>query len=173
MSLIGLWFDGQKHFGSTLNAQETVLSSYAVECTDLSVPDVADMLGLEVFDSTRRWLDIYFSGKDPGFIPKLRLIGTPFQIRVWNSLLGIPYGEVATYGRIAAQLSVGGQGGGSQGKTSPRAVGNAVGRNPVSLIVPCHRVTGADGSLTGYAGGISAKRRLLILESSMAGNKIR
>ena len=100
----------------------------------------------------KRWLDIYFSGQEPDFTPPLHLIGSAFRLRVWARLLEIPYGQTTTYGALLGD------------GTSARAVGGAVGRNPISIIVPCHRVIGADGSLTGYAGGVDRKIRLLALE---------
>jgi len=103
----------------------------------------------------KRWLEIYFSGQEPDFLPPLRLTGTPFQEAVWALLLKIPYGQTVTYGELAARLGK---------KMSAQAVGGAVGKNPISIIVPCHRVIGADGSLTGYAGGLDRKRFLLELE---------
>lgn len=107
-----------------------------------------------------RWLDLYFSGKVPDFIPKLNLSGTDFRKRVWQSLLTIRYGTTTTYGRIAGEMaSVRGV-----AKMSARAVGGAVGHNPIGIIVPCHRVIGADGRLTGYAGGLDRKMALLDLE---------
>ena len=106
-----------------------------------------------MFDDTFRWLDSYFGGYVPSLTPQLDLRGTPFQQKVWHALLDIPYGELVTYGDLARRLN-----------TSPRAIGGAVGRNPVSLIVPCHRVIGAGGCLTGYAGGLDLKFRLLELE---------
>ena len=139
-ALTGLWFAGQKYEGSTLT------------------PDHAEK-DLPVFAQTRRWLDVYFTGKDPGFTPPLRLRGTDFRKTVWEFLLTIPYGQTVTYGEIAARIA---QKTGSA--VSARAVGGAVGHNPVSLIVPCHRVVGADGSLTGYAGGVDRKKALLALE---------
>ena len=107
----------------------------------------------------RRWLDCYFGGGQPVFTPKLKLQGTAFQQRVWNELLTIPYGQTATYGELARRL----------GCRSAQAVGQAVGRNPIAVVVPCHRVVGADGSLTGYAYGIELKRRLLELEGARKG----
>lgn len=113
-----------------------------------------------VFDQTERWLEIYFAGRAPSFSPPLRLEGTPFRRLVWELLLQIPFGETLSYGALAAltaqKLGV--------LRMSAQAVGGAVGHNPVSLIVPCHRVVGADGSLTGYAGGTDRKRLLLQLE---------
>lgn len=107
-----------------------------------------------------RWLDAYFSGRDPGFTPPLHLSGTPFREAVWRRLLEIPYGKTTTYGALAKQIAA------DLGvpRMSAQAVGGAVGRNPVALIVPCHRVVGANGSLTGYAGGLEKKARLLELE---------
>lgn len=135
-TLTGLFFDGQKHFGSTLG---------------LSTSSSAE---LPIFDKTRRWLDIYFSGHKPDFTPPLLLQGTPFQRLVWEALLTIPYGQTVTYGVLARRL----------GCRSAQAVGGAVGRNPISIIVPCHRVIGSNGALTGYAGGLDRKRTLLALE---------
>lgn len=139
-ALTGLWFEGQKWFGAGLT-------------------DGAERAELPVFGQTKKWLDIYFGGGEPAFTPVVALRGSEFQIAVWNVLSAIPYGKTVTYGEIAKNLTaVTGR------KTSARAVGSAVGRNPVSIIVPCHRVLGADGSLTGYAGGVERKRELLRLE---------
>ena len=115
---------------------------------------------LPIFEETVRWLELYFSGREPDFTPALRLTGTPFQKEVWALLLTLPYGQTTTYSALAKRLAE------SRGvpRMSARAVGRAVGRNPVALIVPCHRVIGADGSLTGYAWGPDRKRRLLNLE---------
>ena len=112
---------------------------------------------------TRRWLDVYFSGREPGFIPTLHMVGTPFQMEVWELLRGIPYGRTTTYGGLAGQLAR------RRGlaRMSAQAVGGAVGRNPISLLIPCHRVVGTSGSLTGYAGGIGRKRALLELERAL------
>ena len=137
-ALCGLWFDGQRFFASTLGEHET--------------------RDLPLFRETCRWLDVYFSGRDPGFTPPLSLGGTPFLRTVWEELLRIPFGKTVTYGEIADRI-------GALSRTSARAVGGAVGHNPVSLIVPCHRVVGAGGALTGYAGGLDLKRRLLFLEA--------
>ena len=100
----------------------------------------------------KRWLDIYFAGGQPDFTPPLHLIGSDFRRRVWKRLLEIPYGQMTTYGALLG------------GGMSAQAVGGAVGHNPISIIVPCHRVIGANGSLTGYAGGIDKKTALLTLE---------
>jgi len=109
-----------------------------------------------IFAETRRWLDLYFSGKKPSFIPPLKPQGTPFQQKVWSELLNIPYGATTTYGAIAKSVNCG----------SAQAIGQAVHRNPISIIIPCHRVIGADGSLTGYASGLDIKQRLLQLEKA-------
>ena len=143
MSLTGLWFDGQKNFGASLAQQH-------------------EERALPVFSEAKNWLDIYFSGKEPGFIPRLLLRGTLFQREVWKLLLAVPYGHTTTYGALADILA-------AQRhilKMSARAVGTAVGHNPVSLIVPCHRIIGASGALTGYAGGTDRKAKLLMLEGN-------
>ncbi len=134
-ALTGLWFDGQKHFAETLS-------------------EIHEERYLPVFRDAELWLDLYFSGKQPDFTPPLRPRGTAFRRAVWDVLLSIPYGRTITYAQAARML----------GCPSPRAVGNAVGRNPISLIIPCHRVVGSDGRLTGYAGGTDRKAALLELE---------
>lgn len=102
------------------------------------------------------WLDAYFLGRQPQTIPfPLSPEGTAYQLRVWNALREVPYGKTVSYGDLAKLLS-----------SSARAVGSAVGRNPISILIPCHRVLGADGRLTGYAGGLAAKQKLLNLEAS-------
>lgn len=108
----------------------------------------------------RTWLDLYFSGEIPPFSPPVLLLGTGFQKRVWQALSEIPYGQVVTYGSLARHLEV----------RSAQAVGRAVGRNPISLILPCHRVVGAKGQLTGYAGGLERKKWLLDWEASIIQN---
>ena len=115
---------------------------------------------LPVFTMADRWLDIYFSGRAPDFTPPLRLRGSDFRVLVWETLLTIPYGDVVTYGKIADMIAE------KRGlaRMSARAVGAAAGRNPLLLIVPCHRVLGSNGSLTGYAAGLDRKRSLLELE---------
>ena len=135
-ALMGLWIRGQKYFLAPLPG------------TPVSRDD------LPVFDLVRAWLDRYFAGArpSPGELP-LASKGTPFRQKVWRRLSAIPCGQTVTYGALAAELG-----------SSPRAVGGAVGHNPISIIIPCHRVVGGDGSLTGYAGGLDAKRALLALE---------
>ena len=143
IGLSGLWFAGQRYFARTL-------------------PPGAVPGETPVLTASKRWLDCYFSGKRPDFLPPLHLIGTDFQQSVWNLLLEIPYGQTVTYGALARTLAQ------QLGKPamSAQAVGSAVGRNPVSIIVPCHRVVGTDGNLTGYAGGVERKRFLLNLEGA-------
>lgn len=119
-----------------------------------------------VIDLTKKWLDIYFSGNIPDFLPPISLNGTDFQMRVWNKLLKIPYGKTVTYGSIAKELAAET----GKAKMSAQAVGNAVGKNPIAIIIPCHRVIGADGSLTGFAGGLEIKKTLLLLENTKAPN---
>lgn len=109
-----------------------------------------------VFGEVRRWLERYFAGEDPGPTPLLAPEGTPFQRRVWELLRSIPWGETVTYGELARRLG-----------SSARAVGSAVGRNPISILIPCHRVLGADGGLTGYAGGVERKMWLLHNEKAV------
>lgn len=140
-ALIGLWFDGQKYFADTITK----------EATEKSLP---------IFDETSKWLDIYFGGKEPDFTPPIVMKTTPFRKSVWEVMLTIPYGKTMTYGEIADIIAK------QKGiaKMSAQAVGGAVGHNSVSLIIPCHRVVGSNGSLTGYAGGIDKKVQLLKLE---------
>lgn len=110
-----------------------------------------------VLQAARLWLDLYFTGENPPVSAlKLAPKGTDFQRRVWDALLEIPYGGTDTYGALAARLN-----------SSARAVGSAVGRNPISVIIPCHRVLAADGGLAGYAGGLENKKKLLTLEGSL------
>lgn len=140
-ALTGLWYNGQKNFAQTL-----------------SKPYEEKLL--PVFEDTIKWLDIYFGGAVPDFTPELSIHSTPFRKAVWDILLTIPYGQTMTYGEISENLAH------QMGKKiiSAQAVGGAVGHNPISIIIPCHRVVGVDGSLTGYAGGIDRKRFLLELE---------
>ena len=143
-ALTGLWFDGQKYFGDGLDTRQQEEK-------------------LPVFDEACRWLDIYFSGKVPGFTPPLAMRTTPFRKAIWEILLSIPYGRTMTYGEIATRYAR--QNG--LDRMSAQAVGNAVSHNPISIIIPCHRVLGSDGSLTGYAAGTDRKLRLLQLERSI------
>ena len=137
-AIVGLWFNGQRYFGSTL-------------------PEQTGHGEQPLLAEAKRWLDVYFSGRAPDFLPPLRYDSTPFRKQVCDIMLSIPYGQTMTYGEIAAQLAR------QQGlpKMSAQAVGGAVGHNPISLMIPCHRVVGTNGSLTGYGGGIARKVRLL------------
>lgn len=119
--------------------------------------DLKEQHDLLIFSETRRWLDLYFSGEKPDFMPPLKAHGTPFQQKVWQELLSIPYGQTTTYGAIAQRL----------GCRSAQAVGQAIHRNPIAIIIPCHRVIGSDGSLTGYASGLDIKEKLLKLEKAI------
>ncbi|MCD8004533.1 MAG: methylated-DNA--[protein]-cysteine S-methyltransferase, partial [Oscillospiraceae bacterium] len=139
----GLWFEGQKYFALGLDKEQEERETPALR-------------------EARRWLDVYFSGREPDFSVPLRPAGTAFQVQVWDILRVIPYGRTATYGAIAAEIAA------KRGlaRFSAQAVGGAVGRNPISILIPCHRVIGATGSLTGYAGGVDKKARLLALEGA-------
>ena len=141
--LTGLWFEGQKYYALYLDKENMEKE-------------------LPVFTKTKKWLDIYFSGKEPGFEVPMHFAGTEFQNEVWEILYAIPYGQTTTYGQIAKELAR------KKGlaRMSAQAVGGAVGHNEISIIVPCHRVVGANGSLTGYAGGIDKKISLLKLEGA-------
>lgn len=142
-ALVGIWMEGQKYFLGTLKKEEKKEEDTAV------------------LKRTRRWLDSYFKGEKPPIHElTLKPAGSEFQKAVWKLLCQIPYGEVTTYGKIAEKIAAG------QGLSSmsAQAVGGAVGHNPISIVIPCHRVVGANGSLTGYAGGIDKKVKLLTLE---------
>lgn len=138
--LTGLWFDGQKYFAHDLPAERVEQNTPALS-------------------EAKRWLDIYFTGREPEFIPPLHPIGSAFRQSVWELLLQIPYGQTAAYGEIAGRLAAK-----TGRRMSAQAVGGAVGHNEISIIIPCHRVVGTNGSLTGYAGGIDKKVKLLELE---------
>ena len=139
-NITGLWIQGQKYFESTIH-------------------DELKEADLPIFEKAKKWLDIYFKGKEPKFNLALKPEGSEFRKDVWKILLNIPYGKTITYGEIANIL-----GKKYKKKMSAQAVGGAVGHNPISIIIPCHRVIGANGSLTGYAGGIDKKIKLLELE---------
>lgn len=143
VGLTGLWFDGEKYFADNLPTDHS----------ERETPTLAEAV---------RWLDVYFSGKEPDFMPPLHPIGSRFRQEVWNILSQIPYGKTVTYGDISKQLAE------KMGleKMSAQAVGGAVGHNEISIIIPCHRVVGTNGSLTGYAGGIDKKIKLLELENT-------
>ncbi|MEG0365515.1 MAG: methylated-DNA--[protein]-cysteine S-methyltransferase [Coprobacillus sp.] len=142
-NIIGLWLEGQKYFLGTVNEE-------LIETDDL-----------DVFNITKKWLDQYFNKEQPSIntLP-LKPNGTQFRKEVWDILCRIPYGQVITYGDIARELGIKL----NKPKMSAQAVGGAVGHNPISIIIPCHRVVGTNGSLTGYAGGIDKKIKLLEIE---------
>jgi methylated-DNA-[protein]-cysteine S-methyltransferase len=144
-AVTGLWFEGQRYFPSFL---EGVTSSAASPDS----PVLRDLGG---------WLEAYFAGANPAVTFPLAPRGTPFRQAVWEALREVPYGVTTTYGELAARLSTPGK------KPSARAIGGAVGHNPISLVIPCHRVLGAGGALTGYAAGLDRKRALLQLEGAL------
>lgn len=145
IGLTGLWFEEQKYFAHGI---------------DLSDSEEKEN---NILKETTKWLDLYFKGENPPFTPKLHPMGSEFRKQVWGILLTIPYGQTVTYGEIAAKLAA------SMGLShmSAQAVGGAVGHNRISIIIPCHRVVGTNGSLTGYAGGIDKKIALLELEKQI------
>ena len=141
IGLTGLWFNGQKYFARSLPAGYTEQNTPALS-------------------EAKRWLEVYFTGKKPDFMPPLHIVGSAFRRAVWEILLQIPYGKTTTYGEIARQHAKKQK----LPRMSAQAVGGAVGHNEISIIIPCHRVVGTNGSLTGYAGGIDKKIKLLELE---------
>ena len=141
IGLTGLWFEGQKYFANTLPVEYTSQET-------------------EILTEAKKWLDMYFSGKEPNFTPALHPAGSTFRQAVWKILLQIPYGHTITYGEIARKMAKIK----NTSHMSAQAVGGAVGHNEISIIIPCHRVVGTNGSLTGYAGGIDKKISLLELE---------
>lgn len=136
-AICGVWFYGQKYFKSTID-EEPVIND-----------------DLAIFKQVKQWFDDYFNGLNPEIDFEIRLQGSEFRQKVWKILTEIPYGESITYGEIASRISP---------EMSAQAVGGAVGHNPISVIVPCHRVVGANGKITGYAAGIDRKLELLRLE---------
>jgi methylated-DNA-[protein]-cysteine S-methyltransferase len=140
-AIVGVWFDGQKYFPASTSGWE-------------SAPDYP------VLAEVREWLDCYFGGCNPAISFALAPVGSEFRQAIWRILSEIPYGGTTTYGAIAKQIAS------SRGKArfSAQAVGGAVGHNPISILIPCHRVVGSTGDLTGYAGGMDKKRALLDLE---------
>ncbi len=142
-AITGLWFNGQKYFENIM-------------------PEETELKRHPLLDEAARWLDIYFSGQQPDFLPPLEYDSTSFRKIVCDIMLTIPYGRTMTYGEIAARIAR------ERGieKMSAQAVGGAVGHNPISLMIPCHRVVGTNGSLTGYGGGINRKIKLLELEKA-------
>ncbi len=141
VGITGLWFEGQKYFANTL--------------PDKYIPQETEILA-----EAKKWLDVYFSGEEPKFTPPLHPDGSTFRQAVWQILLQIPYGQTITYGEIARKMAEMK----NVSRMSAQAVGGAVGHNEISIIIPCHRVIGTNGSLTGYAGGIDKKLSLLELE---------
>ena len=143
-ALTGLWFDGEKYFGDTL-------------------PEHYEKKDTPAIIEAKRWLDIYFTGKDPDFIPTLDMDQmTEFRRMVCEIMLEIPFGRTTTYGQIAKRIAAMR----GIGRMSSQAVGGAVGHNPISIIIPCHRVVGTNGSLTGYAAGLDIKTALLKIEGT-------
>ncbi len=141
VGLTGLWFDDELYFAEGLDPEHTAQKT-------------------PILQQAERWLEVYFSGREPGFTPPLHPMGSPFRKAVWELLLQIPYGQTTTYGALAKQLAE------KQGRLrmSAQAVGGAVGHNRIAILIPCHRVVGTNGSLTGYAGGIDKKEKLLRME---------
>lgn len=140
-ALVGLWFEEKRYFPNTIEEKER----------------------LPVFQETKKWLDIYFQGREPDFMPKLRLSGTEFRMEIWQMLLQIPYGKTVTYGDLAKAIAKKRK----RKRMSAQAVGGAVGHNPISILVPCHRVMGAGNNLVGYGGGLHNKIALLQLERAL------
>lgn len=179
-TLIGAWFDSQKYFAASLDfthAQkvniETAVQEKSVCTLDVKAQGKAKenielkkkeeaAPGFAILQNAKNWLQLYFSGTEPDFSVPLHFAGTSFQKAVWGMLCEIPYGKTVTYGELANRLSKANGG----KRVSARAVGGAVGKNPISVFAPCHRVIGADGSLTGYAGGVWRKEKLLELEQT-------
>ena len=145
-AIVGIWFDGQKFFAETLEEEHQEKD-------------------LPVFQDAFRWLDLYFSGEIPDFTLPLNLRGTYFRRQVWQALLTIPYGQMVTYGDLAKRIAI------QRGVAhmSSRAIGGAVGHNPIGIVIPCHRVVGSDDTLTGYAAGLKKKTKLLELEGTSSG----
>ncbi len=137
-AICGAWFYGQRHFPSFDN---------------LIIED-----DLPIFKKVRRWFDDYFSRRNPQITFKVKPSGSDFRVKVWKILSEIPYGKTVTYGEIASGISP---------SMSAQAVGGAVGHNPIAILIPCHRVLGANGELTGYAGGIDKKIALLKIEDNL------
>lgn len=141
IGLTGLWFEEQKYFANTL-------------------PEESISKETPILTEAKKWLDVYFSGKEPKFTPPLHPEGSTFRQAVWKILLEIPYGQTITYGEIATKLTQIR----NVSHMSAQAVGGAVGHNEIAIIIPCHRVVGTNGNLTGYAGGMDKKVALLKLE---------
>ena len=159
-ALFGLYLYSQKEFAEKLKDTEIIL--IVDEVLFSSKEEDYKILRL-----TETWLDKYFSGEDPSFIPPIKVYGSKFRKDVWDILLKIPYGETRTYKEVGEALLASGK----YERVSNQAVGGAVGHNPISLIIPCHRVIGSDGSLRGYAGGLDVKKKLLELEGKRKNKK--
>lgn len=174
-ALTALSFQGEKYEAAVVEESQTGdRDNQAVVIgktkTNEQEADALEKEGAKaVFDCTERWLDSYFSGHNPDFTPPICLKGTSFQEDVWEILKRIPYGKVISYGEIARQIAE------KRGlkRMSAQAVGGAVGRNPIAIIIPCHRVVGSNGSLTGYAGGLDKKTELLKIEGVLISFKLR
>ena len=138
-AIVGVWFYGQRHFQSTVDDE-------IIQKDDLAI-----------FKNVTKFFDDYFSGLNPKIDFRLKPEGSKFRLKVWKILSEIPYGETITYGEIASEISP---------TMSAQAVGGAVGHNPISILIPCHRVVGSNGKLTGYAAGIDKKRELIKLEKN-------
>lgn len=171
--ILGIYFEGQREFDDLINNKEikNFEDTKNFELKDKNLKGKSlfneknkvsgeDICENKIFDETKKWFDIYFSREEPKFTPKLNIKGSEFRKDVWKILLEIPYGKTLTYKAIAEKLVMSGK----YKKMSAQAVGGAVGHNPISIIIPCHRVVSASGSLTGYAGGLDRKVKLLELE---------
>lgn len=167
-ALLGLSFD--EPFPDALSTDEPISTAHSMEehfsgtCPSLPKSSLYDMVRSQpeppIVQETKRWLDLYFSGQQPDFFPSFLLTSTPFRHLVYDILLNIPYGQTKTYGDIATELAKCLH----RPTMSAQAVGNAVAHNPILLLIPCHRVVGAKGALTGYSGGLKRKARLLAWE---------
>jgi methylated-DNA-[protein]-cysteine S-methyltransferase len=146
--LTGIWFEGKSHYG-------------------LGFIDRRKKRSVPVLDQARSWLDGYFAGEKPNMSVPMNLVGTAVQLNVWRLLSNIPYGAFTTYGDIAKALPSLMH----RGPLSPRSVGGAVGKNPISILIPCHRVVGSTGALMGFAGGLPKKTSLLSLELKNSGEE--
>ena len=157
-ALCGLWFFGQKYFPEKFKEFEKLS-----KLNDSQTEKLIQKNEPTILRKTKKWLDIYFSGKTPTFTPSIAFENaSDFQQKVWKMLLEIPYGKTVSYGSIAKKIEEE-----TGKKASAQAVGGAVGRNKISIIIPCHRVLGANRSLTGYAGGLDKKNFLLKLEKAL------
>ena len=152
-NLLGLYLESQKEFVEKLKDEE-------IKFIELKSSDDLDDEKFKILRLTEDWLDKYFAGKDPGLTPPIKVSGSEFRKDVWEILLKIPYGKTWAYKEVGEELLKSGK----YERVSNQAVGGAVGHNPISLIIPCHRVIGSDGSLRGYAGGLEVKSKLLELE---------